>query len=84
MIKVYTVRPDPSGGYERDPEGIDFRDLDTVQEYVDFLQEALPALHIDEGAAVETAARLPEPEAGMVLAWREPDGSVQRQLVCED
>jgi hypothetical protein len=83
MIKVYGVRPQRAGGYVRDPEGIDFQELDTIQDYVDFLQGAIPALQIDEIAAVETAARLDERDAGIVLAWREPDGSVQRQVIYE-
>jgi hypothetical protein len=84
MVQVYGVRPEGVGGFARDPEGVAFGELNSIDQYVKFLRGAIPALQLDEIAAVETAARLDNSDGGIVLAWREPDGSVNRQVVYEE
>jgi hypothetical protein len=69
--------------YTREPEGVEFRDLGTVSEYVEFVRGAVPGLELDEAAAVETAASFDWEDAGTVLVWRGPDGYLTRQVVYE-
>lgn len=91
MITVYGIRPHHAGfgTYQRDAEGQTFEGLGTAGEYVDHVRGqnlgVVPLAEEDEEyeRVKDADGKVYDQNGGTVIGWKDRDGAVMLELVCE-